>query len=100
MWLKPKFSRLLELRAQDPGPFNSGATYEETTAPHPRGTPPTPGSAESDSPVETLLFGRLIFSLYLLFIRKEDGKGFTTFTLHSLRRSRNHGEERVAISEP
>ena len=31
-------------------------------------------------------FGKLLFSLYLLFIRKEDGKGSTTFTLHSLRR--------------
>jgi hypothetical protein len=28
-------------------------------------------------------FGKLIFSLYLLFIRKEDGKGSTTFTLQS-----------------
>jgi DNA-binding transcriptional LysR family regulator len=29
--------------------------------------------------IETV--GKLIFSLYLLFIRKEDGKGSTTFTL-------------------
>jgi hypothetical protein len=60
----------------------------------------TPGSAESESPVETLLFGKLIFSLYLLFIGTTDGKGPTTFTFTPLRRSRNLGEERVAISEP
>ena len=42
--------------------------------------------------VETLLFGKLILSLYLSFIiRKEDGKGFTTFTLHSLETPRNRG---------
>jgi hypothetical protein len=47
--------------------------------------------------IETV--GKLIFSLYLLFIRKEDGKGSTIFTLHSVETPRNHGEERVAVSE-
>jgi hypothetical protein len=48
--------------------------------------------------IETV--GKLIFSLYLLFIRKEDGKGSTTFTLHSFETFPKSRRRACAISEP